>query len=336
MTGLGSSRVAGSEAAQNHTFGVLKLTLHASSYDWQFVPIAGKTWTDSGSGQCHGPAGSPLVPPPPAPSLDRTPPAITNLRLAPPFQAPHGVPLHPLGAGVREIRRRPPPWWSALSAGRKVHAGRGGGDQHAPVPLRRGRKASEARQVQGEGRGARPRWQLLQTRESEVPDRSLTSPMARVYVARSTSKSRRMKRLEPKALPLTRDRAATLSAAPGLLLPILASCARPACRSGNGLGRGTAARRRPRRRPPWHPTRLRRRPRPRRPRSRRPGRRQQATPQAPAASQQPAAPAAQAPAPQATSDAADESEAEGQVEHRAALAATRLRRVATGEQRQQA
>ena len=29
MTGLGSSRMAGSEAAQNDTFGVLKLTLHA-------------------------------------------------------------------------------------------------------------------------------------------------------------------------------------------------------------------------------------------------------------------------------------------------------------------
>ena len=49
MTGLSSSRMAGSEAAQNDTFGVLKLTLHALSYDWQFVPVAGKTWSDSGS-----------------------------------------------------------------------------------------------------------------------------------------------------------------------------------------------------------------------------------------------------------------------------------------------
>jgi len=32
---------------------VLKLTLHASSYDWQFVPVAGQTFTDSGSGSCH-------------------------------------------------------------------------------------------------------------------------------------------------------------------------------------------------------------------------------------------------------------------------------------------
>ena len=84
MTGLGSSRVAGSEAVQNHTFGVLKLTLHDLSYDWQFVPIAGKKWTDSGSGQCHGPAGSPIVaPPPPGPTVDNTPPTITNLRPSP-------------------------------------------------------------------------------------------------------------------------------------------------------------------------------------------------------------------------------------------------------------
>jgi len=35
------------------TFGVLKLTLHAHSYDWQFVPIAGQTFTDSGSSPTH-------------------------------------------------------------------------------------------------------------------------------------------------------------------------------------------------------------------------------------------------------------------------------------------
>lgn len=55
MTGLGSSRLGGSQVAQNHTFGVLKLTLHARRYGWRFVPVAGKTWTDSGSARCHGP-----------------------------------------------------------------------------------------------------------------------------------------------------------------------------------------------------------------------------------------------------------------------------------------
>jgi Big-like domain-containing protein/calcineurin-like phosphoesterase family protein len=35
------------------TFGVLKLTLHPSSYDWQFVPVAGDTFTDTSTGNCH-------------------------------------------------------------------------------------------------------------------------------------------------------------------------------------------------------------------------------------------------------------------------------------------
>ena len=45
--------IANSEVLNNSTFGALKLTLHANSYDWQFVPIAGQTFTDSGSGACH-------------------------------------------------------------------------------------------------------------------------------------------------------------------------------------------------------------------------------------------------------------------------------------------
>jgi len=34
-------------------FGVLKLSLKPDSYDWQFVPIDGATFSDSGSGTCH-------------------------------------------------------------------------------------------------------------------------------------------------------------------------------------------------------------------------------------------------------------------------------------------
>ena len=35
------------------TYGVLKLTLHERSYDFQFVPEKGKPFTDVGSGACH-------------------------------------------------------------------------------------------------------------------------------------------------------------------------------------------------------------------------------------------------------------------------------------------
>jgi hypothetical protein len=40
-------------ARNNDTFGVLKMTLHSNSWDWAFVPQAGKTYNDSGSGTCH-------------------------------------------------------------------------------------------------------------------------------------------------------------------------------------------------------------------------------------------------------------------------------------------
>ncbi|AJT69770.1 hypothetical protein T261_8174 [Streptomyces lydicus] len=42
-----------SQARNSDTYGVLKFTLHANSYDWQFVPEAGKTYTDSGTTTCH-------------------------------------------------------------------------------------------------------------------------------------------------------------------------------------------------------------------------------------------------------------------------------------------
>lgn len=42
-----------SEVRDASTFGVLKLILRETGYDWQFIPIAGSTFTDSGSTECH-------------------------------------------------------------------------------------------------------------------------------------------------------------------------------------------------------------------------------------------------------------------------------------------
>ena len=80
FTGGLDSLAPHSEVAQNDTFGVLKLTLHPASYDWQFVPEAGRTFSDAGSAPCHG-----LVAPPSpsGPVPDGTAPVITKLRLAP-------------------------------------------------------------------------------------------------------------------------------------------------------------------------------------------------------------------------------------------------------------
>ncbi len=42
-----------SQVRNRHTHGVLKLTLRPSSYDWRFVPVAGQSFTDSGTTSCH-------------------------------------------------------------------------------------------------------------------------------------------------------------------------------------------------------------------------------------------------------------------------------------------
>jgi acid phosphatase type 7 len=42
-----------SQVRNASTYGVLKLTLNPGSYEWKFVPVAGKTFTDSGHDQCH-------------------------------------------------------------------------------------------------------------------------------------------------------------------------------------------------------------------------------------------------------------------------------------------
>ena len=43
----------GLEVADDTTSGVLELSLRAGRYDWRFLPIAGRTFTDAGSQACH-------------------------------------------------------------------------------------------------------------------------------------------------------------------------------------------------------------------------------------------------------------------------------------------
>ena len=48
-----AAAVTNTEVINDTTFGVLKLTLRGTGYDWQFVPVAGASFTDSGSTACH-------------------------------------------------------------------------------------------------------------------------------------------------------------------------------------------------------------------------------------------------------------------------------------------
>jgi Big-like domain-containing protein/calcineurin-like phosphoesterase family protein len=57
-TGGAEFRALGTLRANSQVFdaksaGVLKLTLSSSGYSWQFLPIAGHSFTDSGSASCH-------------------------------------------------------------------------------------------------------------------------------------------------------------------------------------------------------------------------------------------------------------------------------------------
>lgn len=45
--------VPNSEVRNSETYGVLQLTLHPDSYEWRFIPEAGKAFTDSGRTNCH-------------------------------------------------------------------------------------------------------------------------------------------------------------------------------------------------------------------------------------------------------------------------------------------
>jgi len=52
LYGLGTP-IANSQVRNSNSKGVLKLTLHADGYDWQFQPAAGYTFTDAGSDTCN-------------------------------------------------------------------------------------------------------------------------------------------------------------------------------------------------------------------------------------------------------------------------------------------
>jgi hypothetical protein len=55
--GFGAA-VPNSEVRQTPVYGVLKLTLSTDAYQWQFIPIRGETFSDAGSGICHGKPGA--------------------------------------------------------------------------------------------------------------------------------------------------------------------------------------------------------------------------------------------------------------------------------------
>ena len=63
--------IPNSEVRISKVYGVLKLTLGDGTYAWQFIPVAGQTASDSGSGTCY-------APPPQAPAVNAGPDLATH------------------------------------------------------------------------------------------------------------------------------------------------------------------------------------------------------------------------------------------------------------------
>ncbi|MBI2056073.1 MAG: metallophosphoesterase, partial [Candidatus Sungbacteria bacterium] len=70
-------RADNSEVFDTSTFGVLKLKLRSNAYDWQFLPIPGGIFTDSGSTVCHA------APPPHDDQPDKPDLKTNNLTIDP-------------------------------------------------------------------------------------------------------------------------------------------------------------------------------------------------------------------------------------------------------------
>jgi hypothetical protein len=84
--------IANSATINTSAFGVLKLNLHASSYDWQFVAANGYRYNDSGSANCHS-----------APAADAAPTAAPTGVTA---SAPKCQPGQPVVGPEQRQRRR--------------------------------------------------------------------------------------------------------------------------------------------------------------------------------------------------------------------------------------
>lgn len=74
LRGFGDPR-PNSEIRESDTYGVIKLTLHADAYDWEFVPVEGSDFTDNGSETCHD---APSVIPTPVPVPDEEDFAVSS------------------------------------------------------------------------------------------------------------------------------------------------------------------------------------------------------------------------------------------------------------------
>ena len=91
-----NSPIANSQVRNDDVHGVLKLTLNLGSYDWQFIPITGQTFTDAGSASCTPSNATPTIPTATTVAPTRTTaPTATTVPPTPTQPAPTPVPTAP-------------------------------------------------------------------------------------------------------------------------------------------------------------------------------------------------------------------------------------------------
>lgn len=83
--------IANSQVRSESSYGVLKLTLHPQSYEWNFVPAAGSTFTDVGGEWCDKPVGQAYPRPVSGPSA--TVPLVPAQQPCSVANSTHGAPL---------------------------------------------------------------------------------------------------------------------------------------------------------------------------------------------------------------------------------------------------
>jgi hypothetical protein len=132
IVGVGGSTLRGfatihpnSEVRNGATWGVLQLTLHAGSYDWAFLPVAGQTFSDTGSAGCVSPAGAPPTAPATAPTANTPGQTQTATQTVTDTPAPDGAPTStsapaatptPTGAALPTQTPPQPAWTSTATA----------------------------------------------------------------------------------------------------------------------------------------------------------------------------------------------------------------------------
>jgi hypothetical protein len=104
-------------------FGVLRLALHDDSYSWNFVPVAGQTFTDQGTAACHDAPATPPPPPPPPPGVGIAAVGATSngastsratITIARPAEAVAGTVMVAAIGANEDTTISAPPGWTAV------------------------------------------------------------------------------------------------------------------------------------------------------------------------------------------------------------------------------